>query len=271
MVALVGLLGNTPAQAADTDTCVSTTAGGINFTISKHMSGSQWPVKELIPGTDVSAYRYDYQITGPSPLGIGQLDAIIPACATSYLGGSVSQIYPPGQGDPNVNFGIGVYQYGVARTPPIGGSGPAFISIYTNTGSLSTISMAIKSAKFNHFCGPIVGPECPGFAQYAVVSAKKIITEEGFELCVKSDPYTQCDQLVDCETGEEFPYKTTDQFIFGAIGETTGLTSPLVETSTPGSGCATLILRTSGDHSFYYYSGGRWYTCTVSGTTTTCR
>jgi len=208
-------------------------------------------------------YLWTYTITGVS--SINQVSSLVPACFNSqsnliagyYLPsvGSGGQILDPGLGDPTTNFGVWDkldYMYRLAYTGTTG---------YLAQNALTdkrVMSVQIKSGNNVYYCQNIAGPSCPkSFVQYAAPSYREILTDPGtgdtIKVCLMVDPVTGCESPVYCGTTNFIPSIPLSDL---------KLTTPdagaadIVEAATPGTACATFLLRTPGDHSLWSISGG---------------
>jgi hypothetical protein len=96
-----------------------------------------------------------------------------------------------------------------------------------------------------------------GFAQEAVISEKKVITEDGAEICLRVDPITQCEMAVDCDTGVELSYISVQEAF--RIGDETS-SNPVLYVAVPGEPCQTFTADDGIPGSTRYYcSGGKCY------------
>jgi hypothetical protein len=97
--------------------------------------------------------------------------------------------------------------------------------------------------------------DCPDFEwiQEAVIAEKRVIDKDGGEICLRSDPRTQCDVAVNCETGDPIEGIPVQQAL--QIG-----VNPVLYVAVPGAACQTFTVDDGVDGATRYYcSGGICY------------
>jgi hypothetical protein len=133
-------------------------------------------------GNIIPCYDYSYSITGTTTV-FNQAVALVPVCCDAPLtiydgctfsaptypcavdakpgdfGYNPAKIYPPGNGDPNGNFGLGIGMVQALRSEPAGTLPNPHI--YASSPILGPISMQIKISNNYYRCPNIVGPRCP--------------------------------------------------------------------------------------------------------------
>jgi hypothetical protein len=116
-----------------------------------------------------------------------------------------------------------------------GGEAIGGININATRGRTQTCSTTVPSS----------------YAQEAVIATKTVITEDGTEICVQADPRTQCETVVDCDTGVALPSIPVQEAL--KIGD-----HPVTYVAVPGEPCQTFIVDDGVPGATRYYcSGGR--------------
>lgn len=281
MVALVALCPITGAVAQEE--CEAplscTTENGWTITL---MDG--YPL-EVSP--DTYEWKYSAQNQSGNTKGLNHINFSMPACCPDpipilYSEPAVHIFLPPGTPDDTTGFGKGIQQIFVLKWS-LNDPKDTDWFFHTNTAEITKGTAGLKVGNKFELC-EIAVPGCPEpppeFAQSAVNTMTYVTTVDGRLFKQMLDPVTQCPtwiwEIIPCENDEACrdevckPCEGKDVYEWPLVREESWKVlsaqhdnydpSGVTSIANPGSGCGGAIIKSDGEHSWFFcFLGWCWF------------
>lgn len=206
----------------------------------------------MVRQTD-GTWEVNYELSGNKVNELTSVDIALPRNVNVVWMPSAYALSEPGEGaqQGEVNWGEGFWQEQVLTGPPQDVGDSKLLYFRVTAGGETTGGINLNATRGRtQVCNTTVPS---GFAQQAVIASKKVITEDGAEICLEADPLTQCEVAVDCLTGDKIDGIPVQEAF--RIGD-----HPVTYVAVPGEPCQTF---TADDGvpgaTRYYCSGGVCY------------
>ena len=177
------------------------------------------------------------------------INVVMPLLPSGY---SLSE---PGEGSQvgDSNWGEDFWEQIILTGTPQEVGDSKLLYFYVTNGGETTGGINLNATRGRTRTCTTTVPSGSSFAQQAVIAFKKVITQDGAEICLQADPVTQCEKAVNCISGDPIPGIPVQEAI--RIGD-----NPVTYVAVPGEPCQTF---TADDGipgaTRYYCSGGYCY------------